>query len=146
MKVYLANALGFYPLLRPALDNIVSTLTDHGVVVVEPFAHCAVACDFTQPLEPQVAQVNMASIRECDVLVAVIDGAGPQVDDGIAWEMGYATGMNKRVIVLRTRDIEANPINLQLHGSGIDIVTSVGALLAVLDDPGQKALLVCWWL
>ena len=132
MKVYLANALGFYPLLRPALDNIVSMLIGHGLAVTEPFAHCAVALDFTQPLDPQVAQVNMASIRECDVLVAVIDGAGPQVDDGIAWEMGYATGMNKRVIVLRTRDIEANPINLQLHGDGIDIVNSVESLLALL--------------
>jgi len=136
MKVYLANALGFYPLLRPALDNIVQELTAHGVAVIEPFAHCAVACDFSKPLEPQVAPINMASIRDCAVLVAVIDGSGPQVDDGIAWEMGYATGLGKRVIVFRTRDIEATPLNLQLHGDGIDIVNSIGALLAALDSIG----------
>jgi len=134
MKVYLANALGFYPLLKPALDNIVRYLTDHGVAVIEPFAHCADVLYFTKPLEPQVARVNMESIRECDILVAVIDGAGPQVDDGVAWEMGYATGCGKRIIVLRTRDIEANPINLQLQGNGIEIVASIGALLAALDD------------
>lgn len=138
MKVYLANALGFYPLLRPALDSIVQALVDHGIEVIEPFAHCAEVCDFTEPLEPQVSRINMASIRDCDVLVAVIDGAGPQVDDGIAWEMGYATGLGKRVIVLRTRDIEANPINLQLHGDGIEIVTSIGALLAASDDPSRR--------
>jgi nucleoside 2-deoxyribosyltransferase len=45
-------------------------------------------------------RANLAKLHEADCVVAVCDG--PQVDDGTAWEIGYAYGRNIRVYGLRT--------------------------------------------
>lgn len=43
---------------------------------------------------------NLAALRKADAVVAVCDG--PQVDDGTAWEIGYAYGRNIQIFGLRT--------------------------------------------
>ena len=43
---------------------------------------------------------NKRAIRDADIVVAIIDGA--DADSGTAWEMGYAIGLRKTVIALRT--------------------------------------------
>jgi nucleoside 2-deoxyribosyltransferase len=42
----------------------------------------------------------LAALRKADAVVAVCDG--PQVDDGTAWEIGYAYGKNIQIFGLRT--------------------------------------------
>jgi nucleoside 2-deoxyribosyltransferase len=43
---------------------------------------------------------NLAALRRAEAVVAVCDG--PQVDDGTAWEIGYAYGKNIQIFGLRT--------------------------------------------
>ena len=125
LTIYLANNLGFYPMFKEVLCTIAERLDAIGCHVIEPFADCENKC-----VEREIPMRNMLSIMRSDVLVAIVDGSGNQVDDGIAWEMGYATALGKRIVVLRTRNIEAAPLNLQLHGDGITIVTSIEELIA----------------
>lgn len=40
------------------------------------------------------------ALDECDTVVALLDG--PMVDDGTAWEIGYAFARKKRIIGIRT--------------------------------------------
>ena len=47
-----------------------------------------------------IFRVCLDALDHCDCLVAVLDG--PQVDDGTAWEMGYAYARGLPVYGLRT--------------------------------------------
>lgn len=47
-----------------------------------------------------IFRANLTALAEADAVVAVCDG--PQVDDGTAWEIGYAYGRNIQVFGLRT--------------------------------------------
>lgn len=47
-----------------------------------------------------IFRANLAALGNADAVVAVCDGA--QVDDGTAWESGYAYGRNLQVFGLRT--------------------------------------------
>jgi nucleoside 2-deoxyribosyltransferase len=47
-----------------------------------------------------IFQTNLAALAKAEAVVAVCDGA--QVDDGTAWEIGYAYGRNIQVYGLRT--------------------------------------------
>src|SRR2546426_10661148 len=47
-----------------------------------------------------VFRANLAAVATADAVVAVCEG--PQVDDGTAWEIGYAYGRNIPVYGLRT--------------------------------------------
>lgn len=45
-------------------------------------------------------QLNLTALMKAEAVVAVCDG--PQVDDGTAWEIGYAYGRSIQVFGLRT--------------------------------------------
>src|SRR6266446_6319698 len=47
-----------------------------------------------------IFRANLAAVAKADAVVAVCEG--PQVDDGTAWEIGYAYGRNIPVYGLRT--------------------------------------------
>ena len=47
-----------------------------------------------------IFRANLAALGNADAVVAVCDGS--QVDDGTAWEIGYAYGRNLQVFGLRT--------------------------------------------
>jgi nucleoside 2-deoxyribosyltransferase len=47
-----------------------------------------------------IFQTNLAVLTKAEAVVAVCDG--PQVDDGTAWEIGYAYARNVQVYGLRT--------------------------------------------
>jgi nucleoside 2-deoxyribosyltransferase len=47
-----------------------------------------------------VFQANLAALAKAEAVIAVCDG--PQVDDGTAWEVGYAHGRSIQVYGLRT--------------------------------------------
>ena len=51
-------------------------------------------------------------VEQADVVVAVLDG--PDVDSGVAWEMGYARGLGKPVVGVRTdfRESQEEGVNL----------------------------------
>jgi nucleoside 2-deoxyribosyltransferase len=47
-----------------------------------------------------IFQANLAALTKAEAVVAVCDG--PQVDDGTAWEIGYAYARNIQIYGLRT--------------------------------------------
>ena len=47
-----------------------------------------------------IFQKNVQAIQECDVMVAVLDQADS--DSGTSWEVGYAYGLGKPILGIRT--------------------------------------------
>ena len=80
----------------------------------------------------RIFEYNLKALDECDIVVAVVDGA--DADSGTAWEIGYAYAVKKRVILLRTdfrRVGRSEAVNLMLEESG-EVVGSVEELVRVL--------------
>ncbi|HVP95688.1 nucleoside 2-deoxyribosyltransferase [Methanoregula sp.] len=78
----------------------------------------------------QIYRRNRRAIRDADMVVAIIDGA--DADSGTSWEMGYAAGMKKTVIALRTDFRMAGSherVNLMLEQAS-RVVTSRDELLS----------------
>jgi len=48
----------------------------------------------------EIFQANLQALQQCDLLVAILDG--PQVDDGVAWEVGYFFSQGKTILGIRT--------------------------------------------
>src|SRR5579871_2865460 len=48
----------------------------------------------------EIRRADMNAIRECSLIVAVLDGAS--VDDGVAFEIGYAFALHKTCLGLQT--------------------------------------------
>lgn len=84
----------------------------------------------------RIFEYNLKALDECDIVVAVVDGA--DADSGTAWEIGYAYAVKKRIILLRTdfrRVGRSEAVNLMLEESG-EVVGSVGELVRVLGVRG----------
>jgi nucleoside 2-deoxyribosyltransferase len=79
---------------------------------------------------------NIAALRRCSFVVAILDGA--DVDSGVAWEVGFVHALGKRVIGLRSDfRVHAKPdlcVNLMLANSCETILPNVDTLLRLLDD------------
>jgi nucleoside 2-deoxyribosyltransferase len=62
-------------------------------------------------------------VRDADIILAVLDNA--DVDSGTAWEVGYARGIGKKVIGVRTdfRLCEFYNVNIMLKFGVDEIVT-----------------------
>jgi nucleoside 2-deoxyribosyltransferase len=98
--------------------------------------------DATPPAAPPdpraIFERNRRALTECDVVLAVLDG--PDADSGTAWECGYAAGLGRRVVALRTdfRGGEDGGLNLMLRRSAAAVVEHsstderVDALLALV--------------
>jgi nucleoside 2-deoxyribosyltransferase len=74
---------------------------------------------------------NLAALRKADAIVAVCDGS--QVDDGTAWEIGYAYGKNIQIFGLRTDARIAQrsdePIHLMILESRSELSPTIEQLL-----------------
>ena len=67
-------------------------------------------------------------VRSCDMVLAIVDGI--DADSGTAWEMGYATGLGRPVVALRTdfrQTGEDGGMNLMLS-RGCDALVTVSCL------------------
>jgi len=80
----------------------------------------------------RIYQQNKKAIRNSDIIVALIDGA--DADSGTSWEIGYAAGLGKKIIALRT-DFRMTGtherVNLMLEQSA-QVVTNKSDLLSAL--------------
>lgn len=75
------------------------------------------------------------ALAKCDLVVAWLDGT--QVDDGTAWEVGYAYAQGKLIHGLRTDfrqggDTPHSIVNAMIEGSCRSVSRSVPDLLAAL--------------
>lgn len=50
--------------------------------------------------EQLVYQADITAMKECDILIAVLDGAN--IDEGVSFELGYCKALNKICIGLQT--------------------------------------------
>jgi nucleoside 2-deoxyribosyltransferase len=81
-----------------------------------------------------IFHANLLALRKAEAVVAICDG--PQVDDGTAWEIGYAYGRNIQVFGLRTDPrITQQPderINLMILESLSELSPSIEQLIHTL--------------
>jgi len=118
-KLYLANPYGFSAIEgKLLLPELISALEALGAEVVEPFRETGESVD---PDDPDwaflVAQENLEHVRSCDGVFAVLNGCPP--DEGVAFELGFAAGMRKKIFLFRDdfrrcSDSKAYPLNLML--------------------------------
>ncbi|MCR5814358.1 MAG: nucleoside 2-deoxyribosyltransferase [Desulfovibrio sp.] len=78
---------------------------------------------------------DRAAIDACDVVVALLDGT--QVDDGTAWEIGYAYAKGKPIVGIRTDfrnagDTEHGQVNAMIEGSCVGIVRDCKGVLELI--------------
>ena len=83
----------------------------------------------------QIMEADRDALLSCDVVVALLDGA--QVDDGTAWEIGYAYAKGIPVIGLRTdfrlcADSDGGLVNAMIQGSVLCMCRSADEVLGVL--------------
>jgi nucleoside 2-deoxyribosyltransferase len=66
------------------------------------------------------------SIHHAALLVAIVDG--PDVDSGVAWELGYATAKGVRTICIRTdrRKAEGNGVNIMIEFCATKMIYETG--------------------
>lgn len=81
------------------------------------------------------------AIDECDAVVALLDG--PQVDDGTAWEIGYAYAQGLPIYGIRTdfricSDTPGSKVNAMIEGCCTFIACGGWDLLHYLEKGNNK--------
>jgi nucleoside 2-deoxyribosyltransferase len=121
VRVYLAGPL-FTQAERRWLRELAVGLraAGHSVFLPQEESEEPLRRDPPDPVE--AFERNRAGLAACDVVVAVLDGS--DADSGTAWECGYATGLGRPVVALRTdfRGGEDGGLNLMLRRSAAAIV------------------------
>ncbi|MBQ7457510.1 MAG: nucleoside 2-deoxyribosyltransferase [Desulfovibrio sp.] len=83
-----------------------------------------------------IMETDRDAIDRADVVVALLDGA--MVDDGTAWEIGYAYAKGKVIVGLRTDcrqggDTPLSRVNAMIEAS-VTLVASREEVLALLEE------------
>jgi nucleoside 2-deoxyribosyltransferase len=151
-SLYLASPLGFAESTRAYLDLIVTRLEALGLEVRNPWTSpeaTAAAAEIReaeglddreqrrarlQAANRRIGAANEQSIRDSDLVVAVLDGI--DVDSGTAAEIGFAAALGLRIYGLRTDwrrgpENEGADVNLQVQWW---IEHSGGAIAHSLDE------------
>ncbi len=153
MKVYTAGPLGFSEGGRLFHARILHALQLAGHVTLDPwtFDPAKIASVLALPygtgkrdawakLNVEIGGHNQQLIDECDVVLAVLDGA--DVDSGTAAEIGYAYARNKKIIGYRgdfrlSADNEGSVVNLQVEyfikASGGTIIAEISNMNSAID-------------
>ena len=117
-KIFLSNPYGFTPSLsRTILVELVDALKSMDLEVYEPFERTLdVACD-KKGWAYEIGKRDLADIRECDGVFAVINGTPP--DEGVMVEIGYAMALGKPIFLFKDDfrkccDCEEYPLNVMM--------------------------------
>ena len=156
LKIYIASPLGFseagrvfyydtlVPMLKMAGFTVIDPwkLTDEAMlqkVIKMPYGHDKRVA--WRLLNYVIGENNATGIDECDVILAILDGA--DVDSGTASEIGYGFAKGKRIIGYRgdfrlSADNEGGTVNLQVEyfikKSGGDIADSLVTAFKLLKE------------
>ena len=116
LRVYLAGPL-FSRAERAFLRALAEALRERGFEVFLPQDEAAPALVGPSPDPARAFAINRGGLLRADAVVAWLDGA--DADSGTAWECGYASGLGKFVVGVRTdpRRLEDEGINLMLRRS-----------------------------
>ena len=159
LKVYLASPLGFAESTRDFMPLIESQIIDRGYTVINPWRLTdpqkfeeASLIENTEQRRQALHKVNMEAaannekaVRECQLVIAVLDGV--DVDSGTASEIGFAYALGKKIYGYRgdfrmAGDNEGSLVNLQIdywiESSGGCIVNSLDQLRHRLTEADPK--------
>lgn len=123
MKIYLAGPEVFLPNAREVLQNHVNECKKLGYEGLSPLDN-QIEGKFGIALAKEIFLANKNSIKACDIVLA---NCNPfrlaTVDDGTAWEIGYAFGLGKKIFgyiekKLPLVEIVKNKIPTSSHSSG----------------------------
>ncbi len=120
MRLYLAGPL-FTQAERRWLRELTAGLRAAGHTVFLPQESDAPTS--ADPPDPRaIFERNREALEKCEVVLAVLDG--PDADSGTAWECGYAAGLGRPVLAVRTdfRGGEDGGVNLMLRRSAAVVV------------------------
>ncbi len=136
MNIYLAGPL-FTAAERSWNAELASSLATRGHRVFLPQAEAL-------GVAAEIFRIDVGGVESSDAVVAILDGS--DADSGTAWECGFAYGLNKPIIGLRTdfrtgADDEEKGVNLMLSQSANRMLyfsaleaTSVAVLSAAVDE------------
>ncbi len=84
----------------------------------------------------RIMEIDRDAILSCDSVVAMLDGV--QVDDGTAWEIGFAYAHEIPVIGIRTDfrqggDTAHSSVNAMIEGSVVGIAHDIEGVLKFLE-------------
>ena len=130
-RIYLAGPL-FTEAERRFNVELADRLTAAGHAVYLPQRDAPAPAGAGYPA--RIFRANLDGLEAAEALVAVCDGV--QVDDGTAWEIGWAYGRGVPVYGLRTDPRSATPqerINLTIEQCLTALTTSIAELLAKLS-------------
>lgn len=133
MNAYIASPLGFSEAGRHYYHGIlIPTLRESSLNIVDPWQltpQHLIQSAASLPTGPErierwrevnamIARNNAEAIRQCDILIAILDGT--DVDSGTAAEVGYAFALNKKIFGYRgdfrlSADNEGSIVNLQVE-------------------------------
>lgn len=83
-----------------------------------------------------IFQANLEALAKADAVVAVCDGA--QVDDGTAWEIGYAYGRNLQVFGLRTDSRIGQQPDERVNLMILESVSELSSTIEQLPHPALR--------
>ena len=89
----------------------------------------------------KIMEIDSQAMIACDAVVALLDGA--QVDDGTAWEIGFAYAKGIPIVGIRTDfricsdSGEDGLVNAMIQGSVVDICRSADEVIGVLRTIGH---------
>lgn len=149
MKIYLASPYGFSECGRYYLKFLKSKLIQNSIELIDPWTNILekrtedIQHEINNLTKEQIIEIgkrNIESIKNADIVIAVLDGT--DVDSGVAAEIGYAYGLNKKILGYRgdfrlASDNKYSKINLQvetfIRESGGSIYTSVDELVSAIN-------------
>ena len=135
MRVYLAGPL-FSEAEREFNQRLKALLDREGYSVFLPQEDSNEKTHtHTQREKKKIFKENLRAIDECDVVVAVLDGA--DADSGTAWEIGYAHAIQKSVIGIKTDFRTLGPegkVNLMIEQSITKLCTITDELMSDVKE------------
>lgn len=127
MKIYIAAPL-FSEAEKAYNQKIGGEIEEAGHDVFLPQVGC--------PGPEGIFECCIDNLNKCDAVVAVLDG--PQVDDGTAFECGYAIAKDIPVVGLRTDFRRVGEygadVNLMLKESVVEICGNIAEVVAAIKD------------
>lgn len=91
----------------------------------------------------RIMETDRDALLSCEIVVALLDG--PQIDDGTAWEIGFAYGKGIPVIGIRTDfhkggETKKGCMNAMIEASILALFRSVEELLPALKYFGLHGI------
>ena len=119
MKIYLAGPF-FTEFQRAAVKKYAQVLRDSGNEVYVPMEHFIENGEemLNSDWARKVFEEDVKAINHCDKVVALYEGLTS--DTGTAWEIGYAYGIKKPVVLLDNADFPLVPFSLMVVNSTVN--------------------------